>query len=92
MTPQELAESVKRLRDRSVLAVKHSYPDRFPIEAIQTINALVQLVGEMEPYLWHKYHCDFTNSFTKDCNCDFHELNTKSAPIAALAKGGRNEI
>lgn len=94
MTPEELAENVKRLREINALKQRSEQPisetfkpinqaraeldyhnichDSMP-QAIQTINALVQLVGEMHERLLHyEFKTDTTPA--------------KSAPIAQLAK------
>lgn len=81
MTPEQIAKNVKMLRDEDMNC--NANID----DAIQTINALVDLVAEMNDYIWHKHQCESVTSFTKDCTCDYYKLAYKAAPIAELAKG-----
>ncbi len=37
------------------------------------ITAMQPYVQELVGYMWHKNHCDFVTSFTKDCTCNYHE-------------------
>ena len=94
MTPEQIAENVKRLRDEHrwrstdmstpAIVLNASLANMVP-EAIQTINALVALVGEMHGALriaisaTHESLPDNTHNQNK-------EALTKAAPIAALAK------
>lgn len=83
MKPEELAESVRRLREDA----------NGPTEAIQTINALVDLVGEMGEALGSCKYTKVTwqNGENETFWFDFYKTEraqTKSAPIAALVKEG----
>lgn len=86
MTPEELAESVKRLRELYHPAFSHAVDD-----FMQTINALVDLVVEMSEALGS---CKYTkvmwqNGKNETFWFDFYKTEraqTKSAPIATLAK------
>lgn len=79
MTPEQIAENVKRLREiqNKQMDLMHSYEiyrqvrsDNFK-DCIETINALVQLVGELYDPADAKQESDAL---------------AKAAPIAALAK------
>lgn len=86
MTPEELAESVKRLRD---IYACHNGAD--PHELMWAVNALVDLVVEMSEALGS---CKYTkvmwqNGKNETFWFDFYKTEraqTKSAPIATLAK------
>lgn len=74
MDTKELAESVKRLRELNAFSALLETQSEYWKDAMQTINTLVALVGEMNDDLkW----CDFVSKAME-----------KSAPIAALAKEG----
>ena len=81
MTPEQITENVKRLREfmdermaarnidvEQFLTIETKSAMLFP-DAIQTINALVQLVGEMHQRMR-----------------PYSSIIEKSSPIAALAK------
>lgn len=86
MTPTEIAESVKRLRD---IYACHGGAD--PHELMAVVEALVQLVGEMEGELakvnrlieYQDGDIILKGSATHD---GIVETLIKAAPIAALAK------
>lgn len=93
MDTKELAENVKRLLDVIPAHLKADPENNMLRNAGETINALVQLVGEMEGSLKRIAHAgQMLNQRRpiRDLDEIYGELNktlTKSAPIAALAKG-----
>lgn len=96
MTPEELAESVKRLRD-----IYACHNDADVHELMFAVNALVDLVGELSAGIHiNKSNIDDGVRWAGDFYTMEHyqsadykrrilaETLTKSAPIAALAKEG----
>lgn len=81
---QELADSIKRLRSQYA---KHK--ELGAQEEMDTINALVDLVGEMEAALQKsspkgKFTDDFNKGYVEGYHDASHIFTTKAAPIAAL--------
>lgn len=89
MTPEQIAENVKRLR--RIKELEWIMVDQE--DAIQTINALVQMVGEMEKtlefYTWNagERGQDFLNRMEEDSGTKADLILNKAAHIAQLAKG-----
>jgi hypothetical protein len=88
MTPQELADSIKLIRNR------HNDGRTIdPLDAIQAINQLVELVAEMQAYIatvGHHTGCDFMRGFPRmECSCEFAGLFAKAD---ALLSGLKEEV
>lgn len=91
MTPTETAESVKRLRELDAQKTRseshfHDFETTVYNDAMQTINALVQLVGEMSEVLGDVWYSEFGESETCLEGGWIKPVLTKAKPIAELAK------